>query len=771
MSIDGYIRLVLGHRRLVAALALLLVGLAALGITRLEVTTDHRVFFDRDNPYLQELERIEARYARERSLLFLLRPRGGGRLDRPESLAALSRLTERAWYLPYAHRVDSLANFQYSRAEGDELKVAPLYRGAGVDAATAREVLRVARRDPLLSNRLVSADGRLALVLVALHLPQGAAADRVEEVMNAARRLRDEIESAFPGQAVRLSGGVAMSEAFYASAVHDLLVLGPLMLGLIALLLLRMLCSLSGTLAALVVMASAVAATCGLAGWMGVVLSPVSATLPVIVLTLAVANTVHLLCQYQYALCHDQPRDEAMATSLRNNLLPMLLAAGTTILGFLSMNFSDAPPFRDLGNLVALGMAVVLVLALTLLPALITLVPARRRRSKTRCNLLMERLGGWVVAQRRRLLPLMLLASAALAALAPFNRIDDQFIEYFDRDTPFRRNAELMARHLAGQTELTLSIDSGRSGGVNDARFLASLGRFHDWLAAQPEVRSVDGIVPILRRLSMNLHGDRADWYRLPDRETLAAQYLLLYELSLPEGLSLNDRIDVDRRATRMRLMMRDLDSRSLLEFERRIRGWWQHEAAADWRLSVVGSSLMFAHISERNVPPMLFSAFAALALISLLIALVFRSPLLGLVSLVPNLLPPLMAFGIWRLLVGEINLAIAVVSGMTIGLIVDDTIHFLCKYRQGRRVLGLSPEAAVWHAFANTGTALWITTVVLTAGFMVFLFSPFTVNAQLGVLSAITIVCALLADFLLLPPLLMRLEQRSPVTEIAHAT
>ncbi|RMG56539.1 MAG: hypothetical protein D6717_06535 [Gammaproteobacteria bacterium] len=769
MSIEGYIRLLLGHRRLIAATLLGLVLLASLGMERLRITTDHRVFFDHDNPYLAELERIEARYARERSLLFLVHPRAGG-LDHVAPLQAIARLTERAWYLPWAHRVDSLANFQYSRAVGDELVVAPLY-GDTVSEAEARRVVRLARKDPLLANRLVSEDGRLALVLVSLHLPQGASAAEVERVMEAARRLQDSVQADFPGQQVRISGGVAMSEAFYDAAVHDLAVLGPLMLGLIALLLLRMLCSWTGTLAALVVMAAAVAATCGLAGWFGVVLSPVSATLPVIVLTLAVANSVHLLCQYQYALCHDQDRDQAMAASLRANLLPMLLAAGTTILGFLSMNFSDAPPFRDLGNLVALGMAVVLVLALTLLPALVTLAPARRRRSKTRCNLLMERLGQWVVAHRRALLPAMLGLGAGLSLLAPLNRIDDQFIEYFDADVPFRQNAALMARHLAGQTELTLSIDSSRSSGINDPDFLALLGRFHDWLASQPEVRSVDSVVPILRRLSQNLHQDRAEDYRLPDSEQLAAQYLLLYELSLPEGLSLNDRIDVDRRATRLRLMLVDLDSSDLLALEQRIRHWWAGRAPADWTLSVVGSSLMFARISERNVPPMLFSAFAALALISLLIALVFRSPVLGLVSLVPNLLPPLMALGLWGLLVGEINLAIAVVGSMTIGLIVDDTVHFLCKFRRARRVLGLGPEDAVRHAFANTGTALWITTVVLSVGFMVFLFSPFTVNAQIGLLSAITIICALLADFLLLPPLLIRIEQRRPATEIIHAT
>ncbi|MFT7235439.1 MAG: putative RND superfamily exporter protein, partial [Methylophagaceae bacterium] len=170
--------------------------------------------------------------------------------------------------------------------------------------------------------------------------------------------------------------------------------------------------------------------------------------------------------------------------------------------------------------------------------------------------------------------------------------------------------------------------------------------------------------------------------------------------------------------------------------------------------------TLMFAHIGKRNVSSMLVGTTLALILISIILMIALRSVRIGLISLAPNLIPAGMAFGLWGLLVGEVGLSLSIVAGMTLGIVVDDTVHFLSKYLRARREKGLNEQEAVAYAFNTVGVALWVTSLVLVLGFVVLSQSHFALNSDMGVMAAITIGIALMMDFLFLPPLLMKLEE-----------
>ena len=170
---------------------------------------------------------------------------------------------------------------------------------------------------------------------------------------------------------------------------------------------------------------------------------------------------------------------------------------------------------------------------------------------------------------------------------------------------------------------------------------------------------------------------------------------------------------------------------------------------------------MMFAHIGKRNIISMLIGTTLALIGISLILIFALRSIKIGLLSLIPNLIPAAMGFGLWGLLVGEVGLSLSIVAGMTLGIVVDDTVHFLSKYLRARREKGLDAEEAVRYAFRNVGMALFTTSTVLVVGFMVLSLSSFELNAGMGLLTAIVITFALLADFLLLPPILMLFDKK----------
>ena len=336
-----------------------------------------------------------------------------------------------------------------------------------------------------------------------------------------------------------------------------------------------------------------------------------------------------------------------------------------------------------------------------------------------------------------------------------------EFVKYFSENVPFRVDTDFVVEHLTGIYMLEYSLPAKGEGEITSPEYLRMVDEFANWLRQQPEVLHVNTFTDIMKRLNKNLHGDDPAWYRLPDNRGLSAQYLLLYEFSLPFGLDLNNQINVKKSATRITITLRSISSEELLALQERARNWLQEHAPDYMHVEGASPTLMFAHIGHRNIRAMLEGTVVALVLISLILTIFLRSVRIGLLSLIPNLAPIGMGFGLWALFVGEVGLALSVVGGMTIGIVVDDTVHFLSKYLRARREQGLSPEDAVRYAFHTVGTALWVTTLVLMLGFGVLALSDFKLNAGMGLLTAITIGLALLADFFFLPPLLMQFGEK----------
>jgi predicted RND superfamily exporter protein len=383
----------------------------------------------------------------------------------------------------------------------------------------------------------------------------------------------------------------------------------------------------------------------------------------------------------------------------------------------------------------------------------------------------MEKLGDFVVSYRKILLPVSTLIVVLLTIQIPKIELNDEFVKYFDYSIPFRADTEFMMDNLTGIYQIEYSLGAASADGVNDREYMQNLEKFSDWLRAQPEVVNVYSMIDIYKRLNKNMHGDDPDWYRIPDEKEMAAQYLLLYEFSLPYGLDLNDRINVDKSATRLTATLVDMSTLEMREFRTRAETWLKNSAPDYMYTRGTSPIVMFAYISERNINSMVVGNTVALFLISFCIMVALASIKIGLFSLIPNLIPPLMGFGIWAVLVGQVNMAGAITAAVSLGIIVDDTVHMLSKYFRARREKGYSPEDAVRYAFSTVGTALVVTTFILIIGFSVLAFSGFAINSILGVMTAIMIACALIADFFLLPPLLIMLDKdKKPKEQTNHA-
>ena len=772
-------RWVIAARWPIIVASLILVAVAASGAGRLDFSMDHRVYFSEDNPQLLAFEAFENTYGKSENIFFAVVPEDR---DATSALAleAAEWITERAWNTPYSTRVDSITNFQHTTADGDDLVVRDLVdetvRG---DAAERSRVRAVALAEPALAARLLARDAGVSGVNVTVQLPGEDEALEGLLVAEFARGLASEVRERFPGIDVRLTGMVMMNDAFSQASRGDLRTLIPASFAVMVLMLVILTRGLGGTFATVLVVALSITTAMGLGGWVGYPLTSASAAAPVIVLTVSIASCVHILVTLLHFMQADMSRTlaerssgaalrrsrtgdlkrDAIVESLRVNLKPVFLASLTTALGFLSMNFSDAPPFRHLGTVVAFGVAAAFVLSVTFFPAVLSLLPIRVRATGHRHDATMVKLAEFVVRRRRGLLWGSVLVAVALIASIPRNELNDVFLHYFNESIEFRRDADFTVENLTGLYAMDYSLGSGESGGISDPAFLADVAAFAEWYKTQPEAIHVSVITDMFRRLNMNMHGDDPSEYRLPESRDLAAQYLLFYEMSLPYGLDLNHRIDVDKSATRMTVATKTLSSNEVLDLDRRAHQWLSDHAPHIAHAEGSGTTIMFAHLGRRNIVSMLFGTTVALIGISIVLILALRSLKLGLTSLVPNLVPGALGFGIWGLVVGEVGLSLSLVTAMTLGIVVDDTVHFLSKYRRARTELDCTPPDAVRVAFRTVGRALLTTSLVLVAGFFVLSFSSFELNAQMGRMTALIIVLALVADFLLLPPLLMKVE------------
>ncbi len=728
------------------------------GLAFITVSNEWRDLFDKDNPQLVAFDRLEDTYSATNVALIALEPRSGSVFTR-ETLGALKALTEAAWRVPWASRADSLANYYHSEAAGDVLNVERLVKdAASLDDAGLARIERIALGEIEIAGRLVSRDGRVAGLAITFSLPEDDEA-AVVEITRHLRGVLDKARADHPDIAYYMTGDVFISHVLAEAVDDDMQVLAPaavLVIVSVAAILLR---SFLGTLSLVAVLVFVIASTMGVLGWTGTVLNSANSSVPIIVMTLAIAHSIHIVDTVMSGLGRGLGRGAAVTESVRDNAWPVFLTTVTTMIGFLSLNASDSPPFQVLGNLVAFGVLCAFAYSMTLLPALLAVLPLRARRARSGGSAFFDRFGAFVVARRTPLLWFMAALAAALATGVPRVELTDNWTQYFDERYEFRRDTDFVIENLTGMETFEYSLDAGREGGITDPDYLRKVDAFAEWYRAQPEVMHVQAFSDIMKRLNKSMNGDDPAFYRLPDNSGLAAQYLLLYELSIPSGRDLNNRIDVAKTATRMTVTVARLKSKEQLRLDRRAQDWLSANAPS-LATGASGISIIFAHLAKRDTHSMIQGTVIAMALISLVLIGIFRSVRLGLVSLLPNFVPAAMAFGVWGYLVGEVGFAGSIVTAIAFGIVVDDTIHFMTRYLKARRE-GRSASEAVGAAFRTVGHALLTTTLIMTLGFLVFATSGFTISWTLGFLVALTISFALLIDFLLLPPLLIAIDQR----------
>lgn len=615
---------------LVLLATIFLIIVATIGGKNLYFRGDYDIFFDGTNKQLLAFDEIQTTFAKTDNLAIVIAPEDGD-IFTPQTLSLIQKITVDAWQVPYSSRVDSIANYQHTEAFEDDLLVEDLlYSEYELTPDRISKVKSIALSEPVLKSALVSEKGDVTVVNITVQLPEMDKTAEVEEVVSSINAMIDRYQRAYPDVTFHKAGIIAMNYAFMTAAQDDSSTLVPTMLVVILVFLTIMLRSILSVIATLIVIIGSVMATMGISGWAGMFLSTATVNVPTLIMTLAVADCVHVIATMRQSMKNGFTKVQSIERSIALNFVPILITSVTTAIGFLMMNMSDSPVLRDFGNLSALGVMVACFLSVTLLPALLKLLPIHVKMEMSQDQKhFMDRLGDFVVSQRRALLPLSVAVIVVCASLIPLNKVNDESVEYFGQRNEFRQAADFMEERISGMTNISIAIKTNESQGIAAPDFLNTIGEFSSWLRDQPETDHVATLADVYKRLNKNMHGDDEAYYSLPQARELAAQYLLLYEMSLPYGLDLNNQINVDKSSIKMVLTVANLGSVELVDLENRIYQWFA-EHAPQYQVVASSPSLMFAHIGETNMASMLSTLPITLVLISALLIFALRSVRLG---------------------------------------------------------------------------------------------------------------------------------------------
>ncbi|MEM9841823.1 MAG: MMPL family transporter [Pseudomonadota bacterium] len=760
-------------RWLLIPLTIFVVVATSYGASNLKFAGDYRVFFGPDNPDFIANEQAQGTFGKPDNVAFVLIPNDKD-IYTDDTLRAIHMLTEQSWSLPYVSRVDSLTNFQNTIGQDDDLIVEDLLWG--VDELSPERIdyiESVATTEPLINGFVVSRDGEATIINAVVQMPSDVPS-AASTIAAKARDIRSEVLAVFPDNDIYITGVASLSAAFEEAGVRDSSTLIPLVYLFILVVMFFALRSMSSVFASLGVIALSTLFGMGVGGWSGVELTPISLSAPTIILTIAVADAIHLISGIRTKMREGLNKRDAIVASTGLNFTPIMITSITTVVGFLTLNFSDSPPFHHLGNMSAAGIFAAWILSVTFLPAVLSLLPlnfgterntlAKLGLGKASGNVsrvqITDRVAEFVIKRPKEIMIGTLIFCFAMIAAVPTMTLNDQWSNYFGKSLEFRKAIDAADPYF-GSDNIEFVLDPGAPGAVVDPTFLETVDAFAEYVRSkQDDVAHVFALSDIMKRVNRNLNADDPAFYQIPDDQTLASQYLLVYELSLPYGLDLNNRVDIDRQSTRVTASMKDISTERTKAFLAEAEAWWA-ENGNGFGYTATGSKVLFSFVAQRNIEAMFQGAIYLIFAIFVILAVSFRSLSMGAISILPNALPILTTFGVWALLVGVVGFSVAAVGAVAVGLVVDFTVHFLSKYLRARRQDKKTIEDSVRYAFRTAGAAIFVTTIILAAGFAVLVTSSFKLNADLGLLTALAVVFAMLINLLLLPSMFLTFGKR----------
>ena len=744
---------VLRRRTLILVVSAAIVVTSTIGTMKLRVSLDNRVFYGEANEYFRTLQEFEANYTSNDNILFVVRSKSG--INTEEYANILRWITNQAWLIDNVVRVDSLATYPHIHSREDTIFVTPLLDFVCPLDGVCLDEKAEALLSTELINRLLSEDLRSTGILATLSLELGAV-EEIQEIYGQAVRLTNDFRSKFPGYEVVFTGGIPMMAAFAEASGKDLSLLLPIAFVVIFVLLRIFLGGFRPTGILFGLGISAVLITLGTAGWIGHVINNATSIVPLIVFTLVITSSMHIILHFERNSGRTDQREriiQASKAALQGNLIPVVASATTSIIGLLSLSFVDSPPLQQLGQLSALGVFVGCCLSIFVLPILLSTFKNTYFSGANEALQVLLNSYAKIIERGRSFALVTSMMFAMVCSGVFFLEINDDFVKYFDKSTAFRQNTDRATELLAGPNHIEVLLDSSQEHGVFDPSYLSYLEDLSNYLRQERHVSNVHSFYDVIVRIASAF----SPMTKLADHSANEiAQWFLVYELSLQQGQSNTDLVNSEKSESRISVLLKETTSRDIQNLEKKIIAWASSREKQGFSVTVTGENIPVAHLSEINIKSMIVGLGGSILLTAIVVGITFRKFRLGVAALVATLAPVVCGFGVWGWTIGTIGLASTAIVALTIGIVVDDAVHLSYRYLDASTRLNLGRWQSAAYSIHRAGTAITTTSIVMVGGLSALLFSGFEVNSSFGACTCLIICLALIFDLLVLPRVLV---------------
>jgi len=752
--VDNIIR----FRWFIAIIIPLITIMMASSLKNLEFEGSYRIWFGAESKILKDYDNFRAIFGNDDAITISFTYKDG--IFTKEALKTVENITAKLWETEYIARVDSITNYQYVHADKDDAdNVLVEDFIENIDSYSSQELSdkkRVALTQDLILGKLISEDATTTMIVGRMTPKAGDDPEVSFKLRDAALKIiAPEIEK--NGFEFHLNGGPIINTAFIEIAQHDGGIFTPAVMLIALILLYFVFRRVSASLLSISVVVFTFLIVLSIQVMLGFKLNNFTANVPVFVMAIGVADAMHLLWIYFVGRKKGMDNYEAIHYSVHKNFLALFLTSITTAVGFASLGISAVVPIKTLGIATASAALLAFVLTILFVPAILAII---NLKVKTDSSLKKEShaISNWYTNFILKNYKLLLVVSATIFIIIGVGiskaNVDSNVVRYFKESVDFHKDTLYIRDNLTGPMSYEIIVDSKESDGIKNPKFLKTLQRFYDeFYATYDDARHISSLMDTIKTFNEVMAGSKT----IPDDQNLIAQYLLLYSLSLPQGMEINDRMDIDERLLRVSASMNLVDTSKDLEMVAWVEDWWDR---TPYSAEVNGQTLMFAHMQHDVTETLINSITLAVILISIIMLLIFRNWRMLPLFIAPNILPIILVVGVMGWLQIDIDMGVAVAGAIIIGVAVDDTIHFMVKYIEARK-RGENLEDAMKYVMSYAGSAIIFTTIILSAAFLVFMFSEFNPNYHFGIVTASALVIAVVVDLVALPALLVMIDNR----------
>lgn len=503
----------------------------------------------------------------------------------------------------------------------------------------------------------------------------------------------------------------------------------------------------------------------GILGFLEYEITVLTALIPPLIIVIGVPNCIFLINKYQ----HEVKKHGNQARSLQRVISKIgnatLMTNITTACGFATFILTDSKILKEFGAVASINIMVIFILSILLIPIIYSFLPLPKEKhlnhlSNEWLNIFVNFLSNTV---RKKRIPVFIISILSLCiSIVGINKIEisGNLIEDMPKKSGFVKDIKFFEKEFKGILPIEIMIDSRRKNGMTRLSNLKRMNDFHDHIKRIPELSSPISIVNISKYIKQSFYNGNPKYFQLPSSQenTFISSYIKNSDLNFGEN---NSYIDENGQIARITTLIGEIDTERMEGIEESLlKGIELYFPKDRFDVILTGKTLGYLKGTKFLIKNLLISLFLAILLISLMITYLFRSYKMVIISLIPNILPLLFTAGVMGFFNIPIKPSTILVFSIAFGISVDDTIHFLVKYRQELMANNWKIRKSVFSSLRETGISMFYTSIVLFFGFSVFMSSSYGGTIALGGLVSTTLLFAMLANLILLPSLLISLEK-----------